>query len=92
MTYQSPVSRSLFAWFVADFSGEVITVLIFAALAFLGSDQMNIATVLGGVAAAVILLKLYRRSELGRGRGGLFYCAKCQYYYPPQDVEGKGAI
>jgi hypothetical protein len=89
VTSHPKTSQFLAAWFLGDLSGTVITVLIVVAFACVGSDQSAIAMVLGGVAAAIIFFKLWRRAAREQRSRGVFECAKCGY---TQTGERAGAI
>ena len=90
VTYQPNTRQFLAAWFLGDLSGIVVTALIVLAFASVGSDQSDVALVLGGVAAIVIFFKVWRQSEREQLRRGVFECSSCGYR---QDEEGEaGAI
>lgn len=88
VTYQPTTSHFLAAWFVGDLSGMALTVLIVVAFACVGSDQSEIAMVFGGVAAAIIFFKLWRRSAREQRSRGEFRCGSCGYHHRAEGEAG----
>ena len=74
------------SWIGGEAAGWIVFGLAMGALGCFLADRQAIAAALGVCAAIAVFVLLESHRARPPAGAGLFYCAKCQYYFKPERV------